>query len=303
MTNSTAVFSGAFRASSKQWRPATPVVWTCIGGLAIPLWATWPALSLQTGSIPTFECITIVFTVAWLAMGCLQNSDTKTTSGSSFWAAWIPAVAFALGETGAAVFFLLASHHIGAAEANLISYLWPGITVGLGATLGLFRLRLRHVAGIILGFVGAAVLIGFTQLSLSYVGIGLALLGALSWAGYCVFRLKWRAPTTRLLQRGFGLSAVLCAAIHFLLEPSALPSLGSGTAAVAIGIVPAALANWTWDEGFRKGDSQLLAVMAYATPLCSAALLAVFGLESFTWKLLVGATLIIIAGLLSRADA
>jgi hypothetical protein len=57
-----------------------------------------------------------------------------------------------------------------------------------------------------------------------------------------------------------------------------------------------------WDEGFRRGDSQLLAVMAYATPLCSALLLAVFGLESLTWTLGLGALVIVAAGLLSRSD-
>lgn len=302
MTNDIAAFFGAFRAWPERWRPAGPLAWTCIGGLAIPLWATWPALSLQTASIPTFECIAIIFTVAWLTLSCLQNSDTKITPRFLGWTAWIPPIAFALGETGATVFFLLASRHIGAAEANLISYLWPGLTVGLGATFGLFRLRSRHVAGIVLGFLGAAVLIGFTQLSLSYVGIGLALLGTISWAGYCVFRLKWKAPTTRLLQRGFGLSAGLCAAIHFSSESSALPSISSAAAAAAIGIIPAALANWTWDEGFRKGDSHLLAVMAYATPLCSTALLAVLGLEAVTWNLFAGGMLIVIAGFLSRAN-
>ncbi|MDP8985058.1 MAG: EamA family transporter [Pseudomonadota bacterium] len=184
---------------------------------------------------------------------------------------------------------------------------FPCITLTLLAELRYrhyFRVRLRlpHIVGIVLGFVGAAVLIGFKQLSLSYVGIGLALLGALCWAGYCVFRLKWKAPTARLLQRGFGLSAVFCAVLHFLGEHSALPGVGSGVAAVVTGIIPAALGNWTWDEGFRKGDSQLLAVMAYATPLCSAALLAVLGLESLTWNLFAGALLIMIAGLLSRAD-
>jgi drug/metabolite transporter (DMT)-like permease len=53
---------------------------------------------------------------------------------------------------------------------------------------------------------------------------------------------------------------------------------------------------------FRRGDSQLLAVMAYATPLCSALLLSVLGLESLTWTLGLGAVVIVAAGLLSRSD-
>jgi drug/metabolite transporter (DMT)-like permease len=197
----------------------------------------------------------------------------------------------------------LATHHIGPAEANLITYLWPGLTVGIGAVYGVFSLRPRHAAGIVLGFVGAAILIGIGRLSPSYIGVGLALLGAVSWAAYCVFRLKWKATTGPVLARGFGISAVICVGLHFLLEPSSVPSASSVAAATTIGIIPTAVANWTWDEGFRRGDSQLLAVMAYATPLCSALLLAALGLEAFTWRLLVGTLVIVGAGILSRSDA
>jgi hypothetical protein len=43
--------------------------------------------------------------------------------------------------------------------------------------------------------------------------------------------------------------------------------------------------------------------MAYATPLCAAALLAVLGLESLTWSLPIGAVVIVFAGVLSRAES
>jgi drug/metabolite transporter (DMT)-like permease len=43
--------------------------------------------------------------------------------------------------------------------------------------------------------------------------------------------------------------------------------------------------------------------MAYATPLCSALLLAALGLESLSGALLIGAILIVIGGFLSRAEA
>ena len=42
--------------------------------------------------------------------------------------------------------------------------------------------------------------------------------------------------------------------------------------------------------------------MAYATPLCSALLLGAIGLASLTWGLLVGAMVIVTAGVLSRTD-
>jgi drug/metabolite transporter (DMT)-like permease len=91
--------------------------------------------------------------------------------------------------------------------------------------------------------------------------------------------------------------------LHLLLEPTVIPSMGALGAAAAVGIVPLALGNFVWDEGFRHGDSQLLAVMAYATPLCSAFLLAALGLAALTWSLLVGAVVIVLAGILSRTES
>lgn len=301
MISGTPVWFGSVTPPSNRWKTLPPQAWTCVGGLAIPLWATWPALSIQTRNIPPLECLTIAFAVAWLALSRLERLVVGTSSASS--PSWIPAVAFALGASGSAVFFLLATHYIPAVEANLILYLWPVMVVALGAALGVFRLGLRHVTGIALGFAGAAILMGLGKLSLSYAGIALALLGGVSWALYCVFRLKWRRPTGPLLARGFGISAVLCGVLHLLLEPSIIPNMGSAAAAGVIGIVPAALANLAWDEGFRRGDSHLLAVMAYATPLCSALLLAALGLESLSGALLIGAILIVIGGFLSRAEA
>jgi drug/metabolite transporter (DMT)-like permease len=106
-----------------------------------------------------------------------------------------------------------------------------------------------------------------------------------------------------VLTRGCAISTLLCAIVHVVLEPTVAPNAGGLAAAAAVGILPLALGNLVWDEGFRRGDSQLLAVMAYATPLCSALLLAMLGLEAITWRLFSSAIVIVAAGYLSRAQA
>jgi drug/metabolite transporter (DMT)-like permease len=277
--------------------------WTLLGGLAIPLWATWPALSLKTHELPALECLAIVFFVAWFTSNTLERTVVIAANAlGSSWRSWIPAATFGLAEVGSAALFLLATRHIDAAEANLVVYLWPGIVVSVGASVGIFQLKLRHLAGIALGFAGIAILAGGERLSLSFIGIGLAFLAGLSWALYCVLRLKWHGPTGPLLARGFAVATGVCVGLHLLTEPTVMPTVTAAAASAAVGIVPTAVANVMWDEGFRKGDSQLLAVMAYATPLCSTALLTLLGLESLTWRLLLGAVVIVIAGAMSRAD-
>jgi drug/metabolite transporter (DMT)-like permease len=118
-----------------------------------------------------------------------------------------------------------------------------------------------------------------------------------------VFRLVWKEAASRVLQRGCAISTLLCAVLHFLFEPTVIAELGALAASAAVGIVPLALGNLLWDEGFRRGDSVLLTVMAYATPLVSALLLVALRLETFTPHLLIGAVLIVIAGFLSRAGS
>lgn len=306
-SSSISLWFGASSRPSKPWRALPPKAWTCVGLIAIPLWATWPALALRALTIPAFECLTIAFAFGWLVLARLEKADRAEAArapSEQYWAvAWAPAIACALGLTGSNAFHIFATHYIPAAEANLISYLWPVEIVVLGALLKLFRLRLRHIAGLCLGFAGAIVLMGGGGLSLSAIGIGLALLSGISWAAYCVFRLIWKEPSARVLQRGCAISTLLCAVLHFAFEPTVAPDLGALAASAAVGIVPLAVGNLVWDEGFRRGDSQLLAVMAYATPLCSALLLAALGLEAFTRGLSIGAALIVMAGFLSHAKS
>ena len=303
MTFGESVWFGSLTPPSSRGRALPPHLWTWVGGLAIPLWATWPALALETGEVPPLECLTMAFAVAALVLSRVEPRDVEASAETFSWRRWIPALAFAVGSSGSAVFFLLATHYIAAARANLILYLWPIMVVALGSALGVFRLGLRHALGIALGFTGAAILMGGGNSSLSYVGIALALLGGVSWALYCVFRLTWRGPAGPLLAPGYAIAAVLCGALHVTLEPFAVPSIRSAAAMGIIGIVPAGFANFAWDQGFRRGDARLLAVMAYATPLCSTLLLALLGLESLTGAVLIGAVCIGVAGLLSRANA
>jgi drug/metabolite transporter (DMT)-like permease len=302
MTSSSAILCESLGPPARQWRPLSPRAWTCVGVLAIPLWATWPALALRALEMPAFECLTIAFLFGWIALGCTHRTATTVASKHSRWLSWVPAIACALGLCGSNAFHILATHYIPAAEANLISYLWPVMIVGIGAMLGLFRLRPRQIVGLGLGFAGAVILMGGGAMMLSLVGIALALLSGMSWALYCIFRLKWKTVAGPVLTRGCAISTGLCFGMHLLLEPTVIPSAGGIAAAAAVGIVPLAFGNLVWDEGFRRGDSHLLAVMAYATPLCSALLLAVFGLESLTWTLGLGALVIVAAGLLSRSD-
>src|ERR1700677_2743744 len=300
--SSTTLWFGALSPPSIKRRTLSPKAWTCVGALAIPLWATWPSLAIQTLQVPPFESLAVMFFFGSFVFASLHRSAVAHIEQPSSEQSWLPAVVYGLALAGGDNCFILAPHRIPAAQANLISYLWPVMIVVLGAAMGLFRLRLRQIIGLVLGLFGAAILIWDGHVSMSISGIGLALLSGACWAAYCIFRLTWKQPTGHLLARGCAISAVLCALLHVSLEPTVIPSLGAFAATAVAGMIPLAVGNYVWDEGFRRGDGHLLAVMAYATPLCSALLLASLGAALLTWNLLAGAIVIVLAGLLSRTD-
>jgi drug/metabolite transporter (DMT)-like permease len=301
MSGTTLKFDVLGPRSIKQ-RPLSPNTWTCVGVLAIPLWATWPSLAIQTFDIPPFESLAIMFFFGWLVFNQLHRPDLADREQSPSTRSWLPAVIYGLALAGGDACFILATHRIPAAQANLISFLWPVMIVVFGAVIGLFRLRPRQVLGLVLGFSGAAILIWDGRVSTSLSGIGLALLSGACWAAYCIFRLTWKLPAGNLLARGSAISAIICVLLHILLEPTVIPRPGAFAATAVAGIIPLALGNYVWDEGFRRGDGHLLAVMAYATPLCSALLLASLGAALLTWNLLAGAVVIVLAGFLSRTE-
>jgi drug/metabolite transporter (DMT)-like permease len=283
-------------------RPLSPAAWTVVGALSIPLWATWPTLAVWASSMPAFEVLTVAFVVGWLVLKRLApRADESVTQPRSLRRRYLPVFACTLGLCGSNAFFILATSRLPAAQANLISYLWPVMVVGSGGLLGIFRLQARHFLGLGLGFAGAATVLG-GSITGSWAGAALALLSGAFWAAYCLFRLREGAAANDVLAPACGVSALLCLGLHLSLETTVLPEPRALLAAISVGIAPLALANFAWDQGMRRGDGQLLAVMAYATPLVSALLLILVGIAAASLNLLAGALMIVSAGMMSRGD-
>lgn len=292
-------------APGRLWFPLKPrALWTIVGLTAIPLWATWPLLAVvSASSIPLFQFLTIIFAVGAGFLFLLPQASHKPPAAElapSRWRTrWLPAAMVALGLLVPDVFFIWALGFIPPAQANLILFLWPLMVVLLGVMLGLFALRLTHLASVAIGLAGAALVIGAEVTSIDWLGVALAAAGGLAWAIFVVFRMWQGADAPDALVGGFALSAVLSLVLHVTFETAIIPPAGPLISAVLIGIVPLALGNLAWDHGIRRGDRVLLSVMAYATPLVSALILIAAGFASPTLGLLVGGLMIVGAGIVS----
>lgn len=290
--------------------PPPTILWTIVGATAIPLWATWPLLAAVTAtSVPLFQYLSLIF-----AAGAGSLWLLRTGSGGSVWghrsgergakgSVWLAAIMVCVGLLFSDVLFLLALRHIPAAQANLLLYLWPVMVVLLGKALGLAKLTVWGLVGIMLGLFGAIAIFEAGGTGLSPIGALLALGGGFVWALFVVFRM-WQGPNAPdALARGLALSAAVAFLLHVIFESWTWPSLGAFALIMAVGVVPLALGNLAWDHGIRKGDKMMLATMAYATPLVSATFLIIAGFAIPTVSLAVGAVLIVAAGLVASRQA
>jgi drug/metabolite transporter (DMT)-like permease len=173
--------------------------------------------------------------------------------------------------------------------------------VVMGGALGLMSVTWRQWLGVAIGLAGAALVIGGSGFTLSWTGIGFALGSGLTWAAFCLFRLHQGENASNVLASGFAASAVLAAVLHFALETTVMPSITSLLLALLVGFLPLALGALAWDNGIRRGDRRLLAIMAYGTPLAGALILIACGFAGPSLGIVLGGALIVAAGAISAS--
>jgi drug/metabolite transporter (DMT)-like permease len=186
------------------------------------------------------------------------------------------------GLFGYHVFYFAALRLAPPVEANLVCYLWPLLIVLFSAALPGERLRLHHVIGAAVGFLGAALLVtGGGALDLRWEhapGFAAAAICALVWSSYSVLSRRFGAQPTDVVVGYCAGAALLSAACHLAFETTAWPADASGWAAVALlGVFPLGLAFYVWDLGMKRGDIQALGALSYATPVISTLALVAFG--------------------------
>lgn len=269
---------------------------TLIGFTAVLMWATLALLTKWSGSIPPFQLTALSFTLASLIGMALWLKQ-----GGSVWRQLkLPKPVWALGIFGLFgyhLFYFIALQQAPAVEASLIAYLWPLLIVLFSALLPHETLRWFHVAGAIVGFLGAGLLVSqgrslsfSSQYSLGYLA---ALACALTWSSYSVLSRRWGAIPTSAVGGFCLVTAILSWCCHLLFEQTVLPQSSQWLAILGLGLGPVGLAFYTWDYGVKHGNIKLLGALSYAAPLLSTILLVACGLADASWRLALSCLLII----------
>jgi len=279
---------------------------TQIGFIAVLLWSLLALLTVGAAPVPPFQLTAICF-----AIGGTIGLIWSAASGGLTRLHRINWRVYAFGTAGLFGYHFLyfsALRLAPAAEAGLIAYLWPLLIVLFSGLLPREHLHRNHIIGALISFAGAALIVlkgGAEFQAEAFTGYALALLCALTWAGYSVLSRRLGDIPTDSVAIFCLLTAALSTLAHLALETTVWPTTTLGWGAiVALGIGPVGLAFYVWDVGVKQGNIQLLGVASYAAPLLSTLVLVGAGIAKPTWALLLAALLITFgAALAARAKA
>ena len=277
---------------------------TAIGFTAILMWALLALFTIGSAPVPPLMLNAICFAIGggigliWTArqgFGVLRTVSWKVYAFGT------------IGLFGYHVLYFTALRLSPTAETGLIAYLWPLFIVLLSGLLPGERLTALHILGALIAFAGAALIVLARKPdgAGSALGLGLAFLCALTWAGYSVLSRQLGTVPTQSVTVFCLATAVLSVVAHLALEETVWPVGPLGWASVlALGIGPVGAAFFTWDVGMKKGDIQLLGVASYAAPLLSTLALLAAGITRPSYAIAIAAVLITGgAALAARASA
>jgi len=265
---------------------------TLIGFSAVLMWSLLALFTIGSAPVPPLLLNAICFGIGGL-IGLIWTA--RQGFGVLRGVSWKVYAFGTIGLFGYHFLYFTAFRLSPTAETGLIAYLWPLFIVLLSGLLPGERLRAPHVIGALIAFAGAAVIVlgrGDAG-SGSALGLGLAFVCALTWAGYSVVSRRLGEVPTASVTVFCLATAALSVAAHLALEETVWPEGLLGWAAVlALGIGPVGAAFFTWDVGMKRGDIQLLGVASYAAPLLSTLALVAAGITPLTWTIALAAVLI-----------
>jgi drug/metabolite transporter (DMT)-like permease len=276
---------------------------TLIGSLSIFFWATWPSLALFAAPAPTFQILAIGQAVGFGALASLRLAR-KQALLDMLPKTWGMLAFGIIGVLGTNAFNFLAITRIPAAQASIINYTWPIMALLASGFLGFEKLRSRHCAAIMMGFIGVLFIVApWAGMKYDILGIGLALLAGLCYASYTIYR-QFDNKTSSDAVGVYGIfAAFACTAIHFYQETTQSLSWSQWAAIVVLGIAPMGFGYALWDYGVARGDARLMSILAYGTPLLATLLLIGLGFAAFSVSLAIGAALIIAGAALGSSKS
>jgi drug/metabolite transporter (DMT)-like permease len=269
---------------------------------AILCWASLPAATgAGLNELSTEELMFYSFTTAALYL-FLQNGITHR----NFRLSLPPFKACLFGVWGLFFYhwiYYLALERAPLAEAAILATTWALWIVIFSSVLLLKRLAPSILGSALLGFFGAALVIGAGK-DLSFEsthmkGYLLALCCGVIWSSFSVglprLGLK-KEPMTF-----FTLLTALCSGgLYLVTMPHQVPSIPAILSALYLGLVPLGLSFFLWNRAVTGGNMVVIGFLSYLTPPLAVLLVALVHGEAISPQVLTGMGVIIVASMLGK---
>lgn len=252
---------------------------TLLGVGALAMWALYATLVVGARGLPPFLTLAVLFSAATLVL-LLRRVILGNGFADIF---QVPLATLLLGFLGIfgsnAAYVLAIGTGVDPVGATILSFSWPILMVIIVVAAGISRATSWDGLALLLGFSGMSIAaLGDGRFSL-HPGLILAFLSGLCWALYSGLRTLVPAGPQDSTAAFNLWSAVAAWTLHFALEPTTSLDVANlwqlATVAIA-GVLAVGIANLMWDIGAREGDPVLLASLAFAEPILSTGLLALF---------------------------
>lgn len=267
---------------------------------AILIWSSLAILSSRLTAVPSLLQVGAALLVSGL-ISIPRYREWRLPAGT-----WLVGVG---GMFGYHFLIFTSFKYAPVVEANLLNYLWPLLIVALSpVVLPGHPLRLHHVAGALIGFIGAGLIITGGRLDpdpAHLPGYLMAAGAALSWALYSLLTKRVpRFPTSAV--GGFCLVSGATATMLYL-AGAVGSSLYAPTAmewlyVLLLGLGPMGASFFLWDRALKDGDPRIVGSLSYLTPLLSTLWLVLLGGEALTPVSGVAMLLLVAGSLIGSLD-
>jgi drug/metabolite transporter (DMT)-like permease len=207
------------------------------------------------------------------------------------------------GILGYHLAFFVALEQAPVVEANLLNYLWPLFMVLFAPAIVGERLTRGVIAGAVIGFAGAFVVVSgdVAPAREHVIGYALAAFAALAWATFSL-GLKRVEAGPGALTCFVAASALLAIPVAALKDGVACLAPPGGRALVAIvwtGVGPLALGFHCWQKAMTLGSASRIGALSYIDPLLSTLAVAWWLEKPLGPRAWVGMALIVAGALLA----
>lgn len=278
---------------------------TLIGFTAVLMWSVLAFLTAASGKVPPFQLAAMTFLIGGLlgvATWPFRPGIIKTLPTD--WRVWTLGIA---GLFGYHFVYFTAIRTAPPVEVSLLAYLWPLFLVAFSTFLPGEKLKAHHIIGVVVGLLGAGLVITRGQGIALQQGFGLGhALGfacALIWASYSVLSRRFGKVSTDVVAGYCLITAALALVFHLMFETTVWPETpGQWLAILGLGLFPVGAAFYSWDLGVKRGDIMALGASSYASPLLSTLVLMLAGFAPYHWSIVVACLLITAGAVIAAKD-